>query len=147
MLVNLNRLLILIHFFFQKLIICQVGDWKRIFSCQGGSFSCIADRIAHNFEPWLEIVLVENSFNQNVVTDHLGNCLVNYNAIVSGDVRKAELSRKDFCNNNNNNDYWSWGNLLPPLACFTCRKLPTLWKGNIDQLHCSLRARDLWIIF
>ena len=64
------------------------------------------DRIAHNFEPWLEIVLFENSFNQNVIADHLGICLVNYNVIVSGDVLKAELSRKDFCNNNNNNNFF-----------------------------------------
>ena len=33
----------------------------------------VADHIAHNFEPWLEIVLLENSFDQNVITDHLGN--------------------------------------------------------------------------
>ena len=48
----------------------------------------------------------ENSANQRVVRDHLGNCLVDINVIVPGDVLKAELYNNiqkgyDFCNNNN----------------------------------------------
>ena len=47
----------------------------------------------------------ENSLNQSVIRDHLGNCLVN-NVIVPGNVLKAELYNNiqkgyDFCNNIN----------------------------------------------
>ena len=48
----------------------------------------------------------KNSLNLSVITDHLGNCLVN-NVIVSGDVLKAESYHNiqegyDFCDDNNN---------------------------------------------
>ena len=46
-----ESLIYLFHFFFQKWT-RHVGDFKRTFSRQGGSFSCIGDRISRNFEPY-----------------------------------------------------------------------------------------------
>ena len=45
-------------------------------------------------EQLIIIIFLKNLLNQSVIRDHLGDCLVN-NVIVSWDVLKAELSKKD----------------------------------------------------